>query len=99
MKSTSSTGYVATDPAVELTTSDPVFAQAGFVDIEWLCVGDTALTLDNYWSKSDADVTELRDLMIDEITNANITSAVQAAFDATDPYDGASSYNDAWLND
>lgn len=55
--------------------------------VKWLCVGDTALTLDNYWSKSDADVVALRDLMMDEITETNITTAVQAAFDATTPSD------------
>ena len=55
--------------------------------VDWICVGDTALTLDNYWSKTDADVVALRDLMMDEITDANIVSAVQAAFDATTPTD------------
>ena len=55
--------------------------------VKWICVGDTTLTLDNYWSKSDADVVALRDLMMDEITDENIVSAVQAAFDATTPSD------------
>lgn len=55
--------------------------------VKWICVGDTSLTLDNYWSKSDADVVALRDLMMDEITDENITAAVKAAFDATTPSD------------
>lgn len=55
--------------------------------VKWICVGDTTLTLDNYWSKTDADVVALRDLMMDEITDENIVSAVQAAFDATTPSD------------
>jgi hypothetical protein len=55
--------------------------------IKWLCVGDTTLTLNNYWSKTDADVVALRDLMMDEITEDDITSAVQAAFNATTPID------------
>jgi len=59
---------------------------------EWLCVGDTALELDNYWSKTDADVLELRSLMMEAISTNDINSAVQAAFNATDPYAGSSSY-------
>lgn len=57
------------------------------IGVKWICVGDTSLTLDNYWSKSDADVVALRDLMMDEITDDNIAAAVKAAFDATTPSD------------
>ena len=95
MKSSTSGSYTPYDPAVELTTADPIFNNGGFVDVEWLCVGDTSLDLANYWSKSDADIIELRNIMFDEITSANITSAVQAAFDATDPYE-SNGYHDDW---
>lgn len=69
---------------IAIEEKDSTGARTG---VKWICVGDTALTLDNYWSKSDADVVALRDLMMDEITDANIASAVQAAFDATAPSD------------
>lgn len=62
-------------------------AQDERTGVKWICVGDTALTLDNYWSKSDADVVALRNLMMDEITDTDIVSAVQNAFDATTPSD------------
>jgi len=59
---------------------------------KWVCVGDTEIALDNYWSKSDADVAALRARMIEALNSTQITNAVQAAFNATDPYAGSGSY-------
>ena len=96
-KSTSSSSYVPTDPAVELAETDEIFKNAGLAEIEWLCVGDTKLELSNYWSKNDSDVAALRDLIMEAIGSTAITNAVKAAFDATDPYAGSSSYMDSWM--
>lgn len=59
---------------------------------EWLCVGDTEIALDNYWSKTDVDVAALQNLIMEPISSANITTAVQTAFNNTDPYAGSGSY-------
>ena len=55
--------------------------------IEWICVGDTSIELSNYWSKTDADVNALKNLILGNITDATIEAKVQAAFDATDPFE------------
>lgn len=60
--------------------------------VTWIAVGDTSLDLSNYWSKKDSDVAALRDLMLDELTDAQIETAVKAAWDATDPYNSANAY-------
>ena len=74
------------------------------VQHEWLAVGDTAIDLQNYWSKTDADVNALKNLIVgaiptgDETTAGTVIYAVKQAFDATDPYTGGSSaYVDGWL--
>lgn len=95
--STSSSSYVPTDPETVITESHLIFREAGMVDVNWLCVGDTSLELDNYWSKSDADVVSLRTKMFSAMTSNAIESAVHTAFDNTDPYDGSTSYVDSWL--
>ena len=60
--------------------------------VTWIAVGDTSLDLDNYWSKKDSDVAALRDLMLDELTDAQIETAVKAAWAATDPYQSSNAY-------
>lgn len=56
--------------------------------IKWLAVGDTTLTLSNYWSKSDADVNALKNQILESISDATIITKVAAAYAATDPYTG-----------
>lgn len=85
-KSSSAETYTATSPAETLSTSDAIFKKAGFEDINWLCVGDTKLDLANYWSKTDTDTAALRDSIVGSIADADIKSAVTAAYAATDPY-------------
>lgn len=55
-------------------------------DEEWICVGDTSLTLSNYWSKSETDVNELQAKIMGKIDDATIKAKVTAAFTATDPF-------------
>ena len=69
---------------IAVLTKDPSTGET--TAVQWLCVGDTTIELSNYWSKSDADVANLRDLMFDEIPTATVSSIVQTAFDNTDPF-------------
>ena len=71
---------------------------------EWLAIGDTSIELSNYWSKTDADVNQLKNLIVgaipvgDATTAGTVIYAVKSAFDATDPYTGGSSaYVDDWM--
>jgi len=102
-------GGVFTVTETELASNDTIFSAAGTVtdntytlyvysNNQWLAVGDTSLDLANYWSKTDADVNALKNLILDEITGATIEAKVQAAFNATDPFSGDSSYLDSWLS-
>lgn len=65
--------------------------------IEWIRVGDTAISLSNYLTKSDYDVSAIRDRMFVQMTDTQVVNEVQTAFNATDPYAGDSSYLNAWL--
>lgn len=65
--------------------------------VNWLEVGNTDITLQDYISKNDQDLKFVQDRIIAPITNAEIVAQVRAAFDATDPYAGSSSYLDNWL--
>ena len=108
-------GGAGNDPifAVAGTTSDDTFtlyiwnrtSAEGVTPVthEWLAVGDTAIELSNYWSKTDADVNALKNLIVgaipvgDASTAGTVVYAVKAAFDATDPYTGGSAaYVDDW---
>lgn len=91
--------------AVAGTTSDDTYTLWVYSNNTWIAVGDTALELSNYWSKTDADVNALKNLILDEIpagdatTAGTIIYAVKQAFDATDPYTGGSSaYVDSWIS-
>ena len=53
---------------------------------KWVCVGDTSMELDNYWSKKDTDVAALQSLIIGSLTDVQVIAKVQAAWNATDPY-------------
>lgn len=46
--------------------SDPTWSMYLWVDNEWVVIGDTSIDLVNYWSKSEADITELRQKMLDQ---------------------------------
>lgn len=53
---------------------------------EWICVGDTTIALDGYWSKNDVDTNLLKNTILEAMSSSAIITAVQAAWDATDPY-------------
>lgn len=65
--------------------------------VNWIEIGNTDITLQDYVSKNDQDLKFVQDRIIEPISDAEIIGQVRAAFDATDPYSGSSSYLDAWL--
>ena len=74
-----------------------IYNKTGEDTYEWLCVGDTSISLSNYWDKSDASVNELKNLIMEAIAEDTISSAVATAFANTDPYTGDNAYLDEYI--
>ena len=60
---------------------------------EWICVGDTSITLGNYWGKSETDTNLLISTIMGAISTNDINTKVAAAFAATDPFDSQTAAN------
>jgi len=71
-------------------TEDP---ESGEMSGEWICVGDTSITLGNYWGKDDTDTNLLISTIMGAISDNDINTKVAAAFAATDPFDSQTAAN------
>ena len=60
---------------------------------EWICVGETSATLQNYWGKDDTDTNLLISTIMGAISDNDIATKVAAAFAATDPFDQSTAAN------
>ena len=59
--------------------ADQTWTMYLWVDDAWVSIGDTSIDLVNYWSKSDADIAELREKLLDTTGLQSITDGLDLA--------------------
>ena len=86
--------YLQQDDAQDTTWNLYIWNEAGNSGAgEWICVGETSATLQNYWGKDDTDTNLLISTIMGAISDNDIATKVAAAFAATDPFDQSTAAN------